>query len=246
MVRQALARGGYTVFPPEPAVARWAKAARRAGLDVLARGGERRHGQTWFVGVDALPNASDGSVDGVPLAGTWLEHVETPQEWHQAQLSVVFPGYPRQDAGESVAAHRFRRNRDAAHVDGVVPMGPERQRYLREPHGFIAGLALDDIRASPLVVWQGSHKVMRAAFQRAFAGTAPEAWADLNVTDIYQTARRRVFDHCARTELAIAPGQVVLLDRHLLHGVAPWAEDATGEMRMMAYFRPHVDMARWL
>ena len=94
MVRQALARGGYTVFPPEPAVARWAKAARRAGLDVLARGGERRHGQTWFVGVDALPNASDGSVDGVPLAGTWLEHVETPQEWHQAQLSVVFPDTP--------------------------------------------------------------------------------------------------------------------------------------------------------
>jgi len=246
MVAQALARDGYMVFPHEPVVAQWAGAARRAGNDVLARGEERRHGRTWFVGVDALPNAPDGSVNGVPLSGAWLGHVETPQEWHQAQLSVVFPGYPKQDVGESDAAHRFRRNRDAAHVDGLLPVGPNRRRYLREPHGFIAGLALDEVPASPLVVWQGSHVIMRAAFRLAFARTAPEAWADLDVTDIYQTARRAVLDQCARIELATSPGQVILLDRHLLHGVAPWAADAPGEMRMMAYFRPQVDMARWL
>ena len=237
---------GYTVFDYDQGVADWARAAHAEGLKVLAQGGERRHGGTWFVGVDALPNASDGSVAGVPLTGPWLDYVTPPDHWHRAQLSVIFPRYPQRDPQESVAASKFRRNRDAAHVDGLLPEGPDKRRHLREPHGFIAGFPLNDEFASPLVVWQGSHRIIRAAFAHAFAGIAPKDWGDQDVTEVYQTARRRVFDECPRIAVSAKPGQVILLDRHLVHGVAPWAVDAVGEMRMIAYFRPQTTYEAWL
>jgi hypothetical protein len=237
---------GYQVFPYDPAVSAWAQAAHRVGIKVLESGGERRHGATWFVGVDALPNAHDGSVVGVPLAGEWLDQVTAPPVWHRAQLSVVFAGYPQKDADESGAAHRFRKNRDAAHVDGLLPEGPQKRRHLREPHGFIAGLPLNDVAASPLVVWRGSHLIMRDAFRQAFAGIAPQDWGDQDVTEVYQTARRHCFETCPRVEVAAKPGQVILLDRHLLHGVAPWDADMSDDMRMIAYFRPQIAAATWL
>lgn len=246
MVAEALARDGFAVFPHDPAVLAWADAARDVAIDVLHGPGERRHVGTWFVGVDALPNAADGSIGGVPLAGTWMDHVTLPKTWHSAQLSVIFPGYPRRDPDESEAAHRYRRNRDAAHVDGLLPEGPQRRRHLREPHGFILGLPLNDVASSPLVVWPGSHQVMRDAFAEAFAGAPPEAWGDVDVTDIYQATRRRVFDQCQRVEVRCRPGEAVLMHRHLLHGVAPWQGPSDCAPRMVAYFRPIAPVAYWL
>ena len=61
---------------------------------------------------------------------------------------------------------------------------------------------------------------MRAAFQQYFQGYAPEDWADLDVTEIYQATRRIVFETCERVEVVAKPGQAILLDRHLVHGVA--------------------------
>lgn len=238
--------GGYRVFDCDVAVAAWAQSARAVALDILKSDEERRHGRTWFVGVDALPNKADGSISGVPLAGAWLDHVARPRNWHAAQLSVVFPGYPRQDPGESDAAHRFRRNRDAAHVDGLLPVGAARRRFLLEPHGFIAGLPLNDVAASPLVVWKDSHLMMRNAFTRAFAGIARSKWASQDVTETYQETRRQCFDTCARVEIQAKPGQVILLDRHLLHGVAPWDPAIDADMRMIAYFRPQIAAEGWL
>ena len=246
MVAAALTQHGFCVFPYDSDVCAWAFAAKKAGLQVLENGGERRHGETWFVGVDVLPNAPDGSVDGVPLSGAWRDHVDAPEVWHKAQLSVVFSGYPKRDQGESKAAHSFRKKRDAAHVDGLLPEGPARRRHLREPHGFILGLPLDDTPASPLVVWAGSHRVIRAAFETHLHSYAPAKWGELDVTDIYQAARRRVFETCERIEVVAMPGQAVLLDRHLVHGVAPWEASLPGKMRMIAYFRPQVSNAAWL
>lgn len=245
MVKGTLADDGFCVFDDSPEVARWANAAARRALKVLAADGRRRHGGTWFVGVDALPNEPDGSIDGVPLRGPFLDHIRPPQSWHAAQLSVVFAGYPRQDADESDAAHRYRRLRDAAHVDGLLPEGPAKRRHLREPHGFILGLPLDDCAASPLVVWKGSHHMIRAAFARAFEGIPSAEWGDVDVTEIYQDTRRAVFDGCDRVTLPARPGQAILLDRHLVHGVAPWVSGA-GDKRMIAYFRPQVSYAEWV
>ena len=243
---RALPEAGFRVFAHDPQVLAWVTAAKQAGLTVLDQGGERRHGATWFVGVDALPNAPDGSISGVPLAGAWRDYTDAPDVWHRAQLSVVFPGYPKRDAGESDAAHQFRKNRDAAHVDGLLPEGPARRRHLREPHGFILGLPLDNVPASPLVVWAESHQIVRAAFQQYFQGYAPEEWADLDVTEIYQATRRIVFETCERVEVVAKPGQAILLDRHLVHGVAPWDSGLSGRMRMIAYFRPQISFTAWL
>lgn len=238
---------GYTVFPFDPAVQRWAQAAQRVLKKIDTS--ERRHGRTWFVGVDALPNDDDGSIDGVPLKGSWFKalsdipHFDT---WHNAQISIVYPGYPKQDSDESDAAHRFRINRDAAHVDGLLPEGPDRRRHLREPHAFIAGIPLSNSTASPLVVWDGSHQIIRRAFQETFAGIDTAAWGDIDVTEIYQSARKEVFETCQRVEVPAKVGEVTLIDRHLVHGVAPW-RDQLDEDRAIAYFRPMVsDLANWL
>lgn len=230
---------GYQRLGFNPAVAQWAQAAHSA-VQSIDRS-LRRHGGTWFVGVDVLPNDADGAVGGVPMPFAAMAPV-----WHAAQVSIVYPGYPGQDADDTDAAHRFRLNRDAAHMDGLLPEGPDKRRHLREPHGFILGMALNAATASPLVVWQNSHLVMQAAFAKAYAGVSPRHVGDIDVTDIYQAARREVFASCARVEVPTAVGEAVILLRHLVHGVAPWAGDAPPEGRMIAYFRPQIDPADWI
>ncbi len=196
-----------------------------------------RQGGTWFVGVDALANATDGSIDGVPLTGPWQDYIAQPQTWHHAQLSVVYPGYPGRDPEESDAAHRFRRLRYAAHVDGLLPEGPQKRRFLREWHAFILGLPLNVSDAAPLMVWPGSHVAMGKALRAAIGDQAPDA---VDLTDAYQAARRGVFETTAPVAVTARPGQAILLHRHLLHGVAPFeaASLAPPEGRMIAYLRP--------
>jgi len=246
----SLARDGYVVFPPDRDVARWAAAARDIAPPILRdpaqRGRWLRHGGTWFAGVDALPNAADGSIGGVDLRGPWQAAVACPAQWHKAQLSAVWPGYPGRDPKESDAAHRYRRDRFAAHLDGLLPIGPDRRRHLREPHRFILGLPLTQTPASPLVIWPGSHRIMGQALARAIGEQPPGA---VDLTEAYQAARRAVFAQIAHRPLVCAPGQAVLLHRHMLHGIAPWEAGAVApeEGRVVAYFRPQYDDLRdWL
>ncbi len=243
------------ILAPDPAVARWAQAACSAARDVLADPAMRarwdRHGGTWFVGVDALPTAPDGSIAGVPLAGAWRDAVAVPARWHKAQLSVVRPGFPGRDAGETAAAHAFRRDRAGAHLDGLLAEGPGKRRHLRDPHAFVLGLPLNacGAGASPLVVWEGSEAVIRHAFAQAYAGLPPARWGALDMTEVYQAARAQVFATCARRVIHAVPGQAVLMHRMAIHGVAPWQEGAAAppEGRMIAYFRPLLDdPADWL
>jgi hypothetical protein len=226
---------------------------RRAGGDRGSREGALRrrwlrHGGTWFVGVDALPNGPDGAVaGGPPLGGAALgeaARVAGPLPLHRAQVSVTYPGYPAPDPEESDAAHRFRRDRDAAHLDGLLPVGPEKRRHLRELHAFILGIAVTeaDPDAAPLVVWEGSHHRIRAAFARAFDGVPAEEWGEIDMTGAYAEVRRAVFASCPRREVPLRPGQCVLVHRHAIHGVAPWREGARAaeDGRAIVYFRPEV------
>ncbi|MEL7174696.1 MAG: hypothetical protein AAFN05_17235 [Pseudomonadota bacterium] len=156
-----------------------------------------------------------------------------------AQISVCYPGYPRQGTEETEAAFRFRRDRDAAHVDGLIRQPPARRRWLGETHGFVLGIPLGDTApgAAPLVVWEGSHEIMRDAFQARFAGIPPEAWAAEDITECYTEARRTCFEGCPRVEVSAALGGAYLVHRLALHGVAPWSGPET-EPRAIAYFRP--------
>ena len=256
----AFAESGWALFPVHPQVAAWAEAARPAAHQALrdpANSQWLRCGGTWFVGVDCLPNDAEGAVaGGPPLAGPHVDFIaavlhRTPVPWHRGQISVCYPGYPQPSPDESASAFQYRLKRDAAHVDGLLAEGPERRRHLREPHAFILGIPLvtTDAGASPLVVWEGSHRIMARAFRSAIGEARRPDWQDTDVTLAYQAARRDVFANCRRIEIPTVAGQACILHRHLLHGVAPWSEGAKAgeDGRMIAYFRPQYENAAdWL
>ncbi len=241
---------GWTRFPFDPAVAAWAAAARPVAEACAAAPENRarwlRCGGTWFVGVNALPNDASGAVPSAgvpPLAGAPVRFVAEALglgafAWDRAQVSVCYAGYPLPSPGESPAAFRFRRDRDAAHVDGVTRYDGRRRR-LGERHGFILGLPLADapVGASDFVVYEGSHQIVRRSLQARFEGLAPERWAREDLTEAYAAARRACFETCRRVTVHAGPGEAYLVHRLALHGVAPWAGAARGE-RAIAYFRP--------
>ena len=68
---------------------------------------------------------------------------------HPAQLSVMFPGYPRPKGDESDVAFGYRLRRDAAHVDGVKMFGENRRRRVEEPHAWVLGLPLNETSPRP-------------------------------------------------------------------------------------------------
>ena len=233
-----LERDGFVVFDRDARVRAWADAAYRVARGVAddpqMQARNLRHGKTWFVGVDALPNEADGSVNGVPLNGPWEAHVpDVPL--HSAQLSIIYPGYPQRDPDQSAANHRYRVTRAAAHVDGLLPEGPMRRRYAREFHAYILGLPLNAVRSAPTVVWPGSHVIMQQALIEAI-GDRPVG--DVDLTEAYQAARRVVFDTCAPVPIAAEPGQAFVIHRFALHGTAVWDAPAIGPGRMIAFFRP--------
>jgi hypothetical protein len=241
---------GWSVIGPDPAIAQWAAAAHSAAVAAIdADAGGWRCGGTWHAGVDVLPNGADGAMNGVAFPWRALGLAAAPL--HAGQVSVIRPGYPQPWEGETAAAFGFRLSRDAAHVDGILPIGPMRQRMIREPHGWILGIPLNISTpdASPLVVWEGSHHIMRAALLAACAGVPECDWHQVDLTLTYQAARGRVFAECLRRDIPVLPGQATLIHRLCLHGMAPWAAGAIAppEGRIIAYFRPMLpSVAAWL
>ncbi|MEM8646240.1 MAG: hypothetical protein AAGF86_07835 [Pseudomonadota bacterium] len=253
MGREQFYQSGWCRFPFDPVLADWVHHsldAARETLNAPEQAEWLRCGGTWFAGVNALPNDEAGAVAGGPaVSGAAIDFIA--QElglsgftWDRAQVSICYPGYPKPGDHETEAAARFRRNRDAAHVDGLLPEGPNRRRHLREHHGFLLGIPMAEVGAgaSPLVVWEGSHELMRSAFSEVFQNLPPDAWGDVDVTEPYQAARRRAFETCERVEIPAQPGEAYLVHRLALHGVAPWAEGATAgpDGRMVCYFRPEM------
>lgn len=218
-----------------------------------------RCGGTWFAGVNVLPNASDGSMESDPKLALKCDVVDfvadalglTAFDWDKAQVSVCYPGYPRRMESETKAAFKFRRDRDAAHVDGLLPEGANRRRFLREWHGFILAIPMleYDCDASPFVVWEGSHELVRQTFSSAFKDRHPNDWHSLDITNIYHDIRQQIFKVCKRVEISAKPGEAYLVHRLALHGVAPWkaAPDSLCKERMICYFRPETGgVEQWL
>ncbi|WP_370229918.1 hypothetical protein [Cognatishimia sp.] len=242
---------GWLRFSFDADVAAWAAAARVAGLRAAQ---DAKHAywwqcqNTWFVGVDALDNAADGSIDGIGLGEGLLAKLrglfnELPP-FHPAQVSIIKEGYPKPREGETEAAFGYRLRRDAAHVDGLRLNRETSARVCDEYHQFILGLPLNpaNAAASPMVLWEGSHHIMQPALAQALADHPQDAWPNVDIAQPYKAARREVFDRCTRLELAAKPGEAYVIHRHLLHGVAPWGQGASAdpEGRMIAYFRPEM------
>lgn len=232
---------GWVKIGPHPEIALWAVAARPMAIAALAASAEvRRCGGTWAVGLDLLANDAFGALGTVGFP--WQAVGLLPQSLHQGQLSAVYPGYPQPGVEETPAAARFRKARDAAHLDGLLPVGPARKRMMKEPHAWILGLPLNrcGAGAAPLVVWEGSHEVMRRHIATELRRHSPEVWGDVDLTEVYTVARAEVFATCPRVEVPVVPGEASLLHRLTIHGVAPWqtGADAPAEGRIIAYFRP--------
>ncbi|MEP2027787.1 MAG: hypothetical protein ABJI96_03645 [Paracoccaceae bacterium] len=259
-MRATFRKDGWARFPTDPLVLDWVAhalpAARCAVRDPTLAHWHQCEG-TWFVGVDAMNNDAEGRIGtSGPLTGRAIDFVRAEfgdiPPLHKAQVSVVYPGYPQPRDGERAAGFRYRLNRDAAHVDGILAVGPDRRRKVREPHAFILGLPLNDVGvdAAPLVVWAGSHVIMREAFAKAFAGCGAADLRHIDITEVYQAARRQVFETCPRVLVPAKPGEAMLLHRLILHGVAPWPDTARAvpEGRIIAYFRPELPegVVRWL
>lgn len=239
---------GYGTFDVSPEGRAWADAAcaaaKRAVSDPTVRDANLRHGETWFVGVDILANDGAGRVEGVPWPRQWIDATPSVGPLHRAQVSIIYPGYPKQDPGQSDANHRYRLERGAAHVDGLLPVGPERRRFAAEFHAYILGIHLNACASSPTLIWPGSHHVIRRALVDTIGNQAPE---QVDLTEAYHVARREVFDTIRPMALTGPPGAAFLLHRFMLHGTAAWEGPEQTEGRMTAFFRPEFQSAKdWI
>ncbi|MAC80789.1 MAG: hypothetical protein CML66_22320 [Rhodobacteraceae bacterium] len=234
---------GYRTYAANPGTRCWAAAALAAARPVLrdpeVRARNLRHGGTWFVGVDELPSGAWGAIGDVPLRGAFLTDLCPVKASVQGQLSVVYPGYPGRDPDESVASHRYRLMRAAAHVDGLKAVGPARRRVPDELHAFILGLPLSDVTQAPTLVWPGSHRIIGAALLDAVGDADP---IGVDVSEAYGAARAEVFRTIRPVAMPCRAGEAFLLHRFLLHGTAPWEDDLAPapEGRVVAFFRPEV------
>ena len=253
MAHDKFQKQGWIRFPYDYRLAEWVRVARPVADSVAddpqIKAKWLRCGGTWFAGVNAFPNDHSGAVpdQNVPgLTGQVFDFIRdhltlSGFSWDRAQISVCYPGYPLRWDGESEAAFRYRKNRDAAHVDGLKRSDPGRRRSPSETHAFILGIPLNTVPegAAPLVVYEGSHEVMRHAFRVRLQDVPPETWSGEDVTEAYVAARREVFESCKRVTVTAQPGEAYLVHRLALHGVAPWtATNSDTDSRMIAYFRP--------
>jgi hypothetical protein len=242
---------GWCRFESDPYLLKWIESALPVARSAVLEPDNAkwlRCGETWFAGVNILPNAGDGSVGSSPtLGGDAVDFINqvldlSGFDWDKGQVSICYPGYPQRMAIETEAAFKFRRDRDAAHVDGLLPEGPNRRRFLREWHGFILAIPLldYDTDASPFVMWEGSHEVVRETFESLFQNRSPDDWPSIDVTEEYHDVRRKIFETCRRVEITAKPGEAYLVHRLALHGVAPWKaeHDSACKERMICYFRP--------
>lgn len=244
---------GWCRFPLDPDLVAWVQHSLPAARYAVAEPDNRhwfRCGGTWFVGVHALPNDGHGAVGQGPrlkcAAVDFITHTLGLNrfEWDRGQISVCYPGFPQPMDTESDAAYRFRLDRDSAHVDGLLAEGGERRRHLREHHAFILGIPLveTDAKASPFVVWEGSHVIIKEVFRVALEGIPAHSWCEVDITNDYHAARRQVFESCRRIEIPARPGEAYLVHRLALHGMAPWRSSSTDypDGRMICYFRPEI------
>ncbi|MEK6204902.1 MAG: hypothetical protein N2B02_04640 [Amylibacter sp.] len=247
-------RLGWVKLPFDPQLATWVDNIRSQAHQAINNSKNRanwlRSQGTWFVGVDVL-------CDYAPLTGPVLKAIQHAMGQEQidlglGQLSVCTKGYPLQDANETTPMFNYRKNRDFAHLDGLKAVGPKRQRKMDEFHGFILGIPLNESppKAAPFVIWEGSHLIFQDMLQKAYAGHPPEEWAGIDITDIYQETRTKIFETCKRVELHANPGEAYIAHRFALHGMAAWDDllDGPNEGRQIAYFRPYwdSDLTGWL
>ena len=247
---------GWVKFKFDERVVRWANAANSKIISKLKNkeifDNNLTCQGTWFVGVDALENDTDGALGEISLSGPFESLMKRAEArgLHAAQVSIIFEGYPKPRDQESESSFNFRLKRDAAHVDGLIADFPGGPRKLKEPHAYVLGIPLNQAPkgASPVVVWEGSHHIISKAFSSLFMNRDPEEWADLDVREVYTQTRKSIFEKCKRRVLHANLGESYMIHRLCLHGISAWDFEIKNfnEGRKIAYFRPELQhLTRW-
>ena len=244
-------RFGWAVLDPDKEMYEWIDQAKKISQQKLDKNyfikKQLRCGGTWFVGANFLKNDSHGKLNGVSLKGKAVRSIvdrygKLFSEWDQAQVSICYRGYPQPSKSETLASFNYRKNYFGAHLDGIIPIGQPKRRYAQQYHTFIFGIPLVNFNAfaAPLVVWEGSHQIMRDAISRRLLKSSVKLWKDLDITEIYQEARKEVFLKCEQKKIVVPLGGTYILHRQVLHGVMPWGKHGRSDEkgRMIAYFRP--------
>ena len=136
-------------------------------------------------------------------------------------------------------------------MDGILPIGYSKRRYAKEYHAFILGIPLVNFNefAAPVVVWEGSHRIIRTFLSRVLTKNTVKLWDNLDITEIYQEARKEVLSKCKKRIINVPLGGSYILHRLAVHGIMPWEKKGKSEnnSRMVAYFRPVLkDPKFWL
>ena len=250
---------GWCRFGADADVLQWVHHALPAAEKAISASQHRhwfRYQNTWFVGVNALPNNDRGQVEnGPPLQGQAADFIRQKlkadmSSLDQAQVSAIFAGYPKPSETEPETFFNYRLRRDAAHIDGLLKDSTvsESARFAREYHEYILaiGMTNNDNSASPLVVWRGSHAVFQSEFVRFFAGYEAKRIGSTDISGFYRSVRKRVLESCERVELPLQRGESVVAHRMLLHGTAPWRDRGEeprlnaqpNTPRILCFFRP--------
>lgn len=251
-LQQDLAQKGWHRLSASEELNAWSEVHLSAAQNCM---GDKQHKQwwryqnTWFAGVNALPNDDKGAVGDKPplpqsLRQLLADYCQTSiQAMDQGQISALFPGYPQPDPQQSKAANHFRKHHFAAHLDGLVPHGPDRRRLLTEQHSFILGISLTDhpANAAPLMVWPGSHMILQK-WLIDHLGSLPESdWCTFDLTQSYQQTRQQILADIQPQAIHLDQGDAYVFHRHMLHGMGSWppkAVDHNAQGRILAYFRP--------
>ncbi len=255
-----LNQNSWAVCEPDKRMLTWIRNAKNTAQQKLKVDGfdktQLRCGGTWFVGANFLDNDSFGTLNKVRLEGMAIEAILERYgrlfcEWDRAQISICYPGYPKPSKQETAAAFSFRKNSFGAHVDGILPIGNPKRRYAKEYHAFIFGIPLEDYNqfAAPVVVWEGSHRIIRTFLSRVLLQNGVEKWKNLDITQIYAEARKEALSKCKKKIIHVPLGGCYVLHRLAVHGIMPWKKrgNSEAESRMVAYFRPILkDSQFWL
>ena len=171
---------GYYVWPWRQDIFQWSQSLLTPARQAMATPEHQHwwhHQNTWFVGVNALPNNPHGQVAKGKAMMSWLQGLletyclHAPLNLDKGQISTCHMGYPQQDQDEPNQNYYFRKHFYAAHMDGLIPEGKQRRRYLKEYHSFILGVPLTehDAQAAPLMVWPNSHQRLQTWLLNEFA-----------------------------------------------------------------------------
>ena len=220
-------------------------------LTQASEGAEFRCDGAWFPGDQyrwpTAQTAARRSLGVPPLGGAPLRFLAEALgfaglAFDRAQLSVCFPGYPRQGA----RGDRGRLRLSLASATPPMSTGCGARCRARADGGSRRPTA----SSSACRWWRPIRPRARsrsgrartrscaAPSREAFAGAPPERWREIDVTEAYQEARQRCFETCARVPLPARRGESTIVHRLALHGVAPWTAPANAPPRAIAYFRP--------